>query len=206
MDQEKVFFHVTNRGVEKRLIFMDKKDLDRFSELLAYYQILNPNTRFSFRNRPEYQNKSASSPLVHIISYIMMPDHFHLILQQTTKGSISKFMSLVTNSYTKYFNARHKRSGSLFKGTFKAIEVPNAQLPLLSRYIHRDPLTQNLITNLSRYPFSSLPQYLDDVAGLCITTPILEAIPQKNYRTYVENQQDYEATLPQIASLLLKAK
>src|SRR3990167_3839864 len=108
------FYHCINLGVEKRIVFMDKSDLDRFTACIEYYRFKNPPARFSFRKREAYKIDVTLSPLVEIIAYSMMPNHFHLLLKQIEDGGVSQFLSKLTNSYTRYFNAENKRSGALF--------------------------------------------------------------------------------------------
>jgi len=72
------FFHVFNRGVEKRITFLNKHDYQRFIETLNYYTIANQTLRFSHRFYPSFKNVSPKEPLVEIISFCLMPNHFHL--------------------------------------------------------------------------------------------------------------------------------
>lgn len=172
------FYHVVNVGIEKKLVFIDKKDLDRFVKLLDYYRFKNPPTRFSFRKRQTLRSEEAVVPLVHILCYIQMPDHFHLLLEETEQGNLGKFLSLVTNSYTKYFNARYKRSGPLFKGSFKRQAIVDTQeLLAVSAYIHSEPAREGIVENLRKFPFSSFLEYIGLVKGFCQTDHILKHFP-----------------------------
>lgn len=172
------FYHVVNSGIEKRLVFIDKKDLDRFTKLLEYYRFKNPPSRFSFRKRQASQPQNVPLSLVSILCYTMMPTHFHLLLEETEKGNVSKFLSLVTNSYTKYFNARYKRSGPLFKGSFKRQVIFDTQQLLdASAYIHSEPVREGIVENLRKFPFSSFPEYIGLTEGFCQTDHILKHFP-----------------------------
>ena len=94
-------YHVFNRGVEKRTTFMEKRDYWRFIETVDYYRIKNPPTRFSFRNRPIAKQKNKTiSPLVEIICFRLMPNHFHFLLRQIEDIGITNFFSKLSNSYT----------------------------------------------------------------------------------------------------------
>ena len=129
-------YHIFNRGVEKRTTFLDKRDYRRFLDSMDYYRIKNP-TRFSFKKRSTLiENVTIDTPLVEILSFCLMPNHFHLLLRQIEEKGITNFISKLSNSYTRYFNVRHKRVGPLFQGTFKAVRVEdNKQLLHLSCYM-----------------------------------------------------------------------
>ena len=176
------FYHCINLGVEKRIVFMDKTDLDRFTAGIEYYRFKNPPARFSFRKREAYKIDVTLSPLVEIIAYSMMPNHFHLLLKQIEDGGVSQFLSKLTNSYTRYFNARNKRSGALFAGTFKSAPIDQEQLSKVSAYIHMEPVKQGLVINPERFPFSSYNEYLGK-NGFCKKEVIL-----KNFADSIEYQ------------------
>jgi putative transposase len=168
-------YHVVNLGLEKKLIFIDKKDLDRFIQLIDYYRFENPSVRFSFRKRSTSALEENKQPLVTILCYTMMPDHFHLLLEEEREGSVSKFLSLVTNSYTKYFNARYKRSGPLFKGVFKREYIHTSDhLIQVAAYIHTEPVKKGIIENIKKFPFSSYLEYIGVKQGFCSIQPLME--------------------------------
>jgi putative transposase len=145
---EREYFHVFNRGVEKRLIFMDDKDRWRFMTLLivvrgdaVFNQISRlvsavEHRRFDIAFLKEILKKRH----VELVSFCLMPNHFHLILRESRDGGISKFMQRLADAYTKYFNLRHNRSGHLFGGKFQSVHIDrNEYLNYLSAYIHLNP-------------------------------------------------------------------
>lgn len=171
----KTIYHVVNLGLEKKLIFIDKKDLDRFIQLIDYYRFENPSVRFSFRKRSTSALGEKQLPFVTILCYTMMPDHFHLLLEEEREGSVSKFLSLVTNSYTKYFNARYKRSGPLFKGVFKREHIHNSErLIQVAAYIHTEPVKKGIVENIKKFPFSSYLEYIGLKQGFCSVHTLME--------------------------------
>ena len=103
---------------------------------------------------------------VEIISFCLMPNHFHLLLKQNTKAGVTKFMRRISNAYVSYFNKKYERVGVLFQGKFKAANIDSdAYLLHLSRYIHLNPLEVRPLNIAKRrwllnYPFSSLMEYL----------------------------------------------
>ena len=149
------FYHVFNRGVEKRKTFIDKRDYSRFVDSLKYYRARDQHIRFSFRGRIAGENKPG--PLfAEVVSYCLMPNHFHILLKQVNDNGITMFLSKLTNSYTKYFNTRYKRVGPLFQGSFKAVRIKSdEQLVHTCRYIHLNPLIDYLGKNIRDYAYSS---------------------------------------------------
>lgn len=201
------FYHVVNRGVEKRITFLDKRDYQRFLETIEYYRFKNPPTRFSFRNRPNILKKNSGNEiLIEIICFCLMPNHFHLLLKQVTENGISIFLSKLTNSYTKYFNTRHKRVGPLFQGSFKAVRIEDdEQLIHTSRYIHLNPLIDYLVKDLRVYQYSSYPQFLGLKDGFCKIHYILDHFSSPStYEKFVLDQEEYGRTIKKIERLLLE--
>ena len=160
-------YHVYNRGVEKRQIFMDDQDYRMFLYLLKRY--LLPFEQIDkvapcpwYKVRPCW--KSNLYREIQLLCYCLMPNHFHLLLKQSVERSIIEFIRRLTNSYIKYFNEKHKRVGTLFQGRYKAALVNKESYLLhLSRYIHTNPreLSKN-IQDFRRYSYSS---YLDYLGG-----------------------------------------
>lgn len=106
-------YHIFNRGVDKRKIFSDKKDLERFFTSMQIFNCIEPVG--SLYEQSFLKEKEESKPLVKFIAYNLLPNHFHFILEQIEEGGISQFMKRLLGGYTWYFNNRHKRSGSLFQ-------------------------------------------------------------------------------------------
>ncbi|MBP6866399.1 MAG: transposase [Candidatus Pacebacteria bacterium] len=117
------YYHVYNRGVDKRDLFVDKHDLNRFLESIKVFNTIEPTGSFKEAKLPK--NKADSdvrrpNPLVSIVCYCVNPNHFHFILKQEVEGGISEFLKRLLGGYTKYFNLMHERSGALFQGRFKS--------------------------------------------------------------------------------------
>ena len=189
------FYHVFNRGVEKRTTFIDRRDYNRFVDSLNYYRARDQHIRFSFRGRIEAFNKDISSGplLAEVVSYCLMPNHFHLLLKQVNDNGITTFLSKLSNSYTKYFNTRYKRVGPLFQGSFKAVRIESdEQLVHVCRYIHLNPLIDYLVKNIRDYAYSSYLEYLGAKEGFCHKNYIMDGFssPQA-YEKFVLDQEDY---------------
>lgn len=121
------YYHIYNRGVDKRDIFSEKEDVRRFIEsILSFNQIDGVGSIRDLRksqSEPKALSLSVSKksePLVAIVAYCLNPNHFHFILKQLIEGGIAKFMQKLQGGYTYYFNAKNFRSGSLLQGTFKS--------------------------------------------------------------------------------------
>ncbi|MBU1159735.1 transposase [Patescibacteria group bacterium] len=131
------FYHIYNRGVDKRNIFEDYEDLERFFESMREFNTVEPiGSLFekSF-NDPIAKNKK-NKPLVNFIAFCLNKNHYHFILEQVIDNGISEFMKRL-GGYTWYFNNKHGRSGSLFQGTFKSIHIDsNEYLLHLSVYVN----------------------------------------------------------------------
>lgn len=189
------FYHVFNRGVEKRTTFIDKRDYNRFIDSLNYYRARDQHVRFSFKGRIKTFGKeiSSGSLLAEVISYCLMPNHFHLLLKQVTDNGITTFLSKLSNSYTKYFNTRRKRVGPLFQGSFKAVRIENdEQLVHVSRYIHLNPLIDYLVKDIQAYKYSSYLEYFGLKKGFCHKNYIMDNFPSPQaYEKFVLDQEDY---------------
>ncbi|MFA6999763.1 MAG: transposase [Candidatus Paceibacterota bacterium] len=120
-------YHVYNRGVDKRDIFLEKMDIRRFVESInEFNQVEGIGSLANLRKTYQIESKALSKePLVAIIAYCLNPNHFHFILKQLEDGGIAKFMQKLQGGYTSYFNVKNSRSGSLFQGTFKAQHIGN---------------------------------------------------------------------------------
>lgn len=193
------FYHIFNRGVEKRTIFTQPRDYKRFQKTFYYYQFLGPKPSFSKFAKSELNlfKPDLTNKIVEIICYCLMPNHFHLLVRQRKDHGISNFVSKLSNSYTKYFNTKYKRVGALFQGSFKAVLVEtDAQLLHLSRYIHLNPIVSGLTKNLDQYLWSSYPEYSENLNRYCKTDEILGFFQDKSkYREFVHDQIDYGTTL-----------
>jgi putative transposase len=199
-------YHVINRGVEERETFLDKRDYSRFLKSFIYYQKANPPVRFSFKKRVDKRRFSNLDDLVEIICYCLMPNHFHFLLKQIKDDGISLFISRLTNSHTRYFNTRHRRTGHLFQGPFKAVRIENdEQLIHVSRYIHLNPVVGFLVKNPKGYLYSSYLEYLGGEKGICQKELVLAQFSSsKHYEKFVLDQKDYALELKKIQRLAIE--
>lgn len=211
------YYHIINRGVGGIPIYRNKWNYKRFINYLIYYQNINSPGRYSyFLNLPLKERKSILKDLkqskefyVDLICYCLMPTHFHLLLKQNTETGISKFLSQITNAYTKYFNSVNNRKGSLFQGKFKSVKIDTEeQLVHVSRYIHLNPYSGGLANdfkNLIEHSYSSLSEYISETNNMCQKEIILKLFRSgHNYREFVCDRADYQRELEFIKHLVLE--
>lgn len=194
------YYHIFNRGVEKRIIFLDRWDYKRFLKTIIFYNDRQKKSRLSWTQKNQIVNFS-DSPLISLFSYCLMSNHFHLLIKQEFDGGISTLMRKVLNSYTKYFNTKYKRVGPLFQGQFKAVLVRSDEHFLhVLRYIHLNPfvLSNNTKRKSFAFPYSSYMEYLGKQL-LCDTELGKNLLPtNKQYIDFHSDHLDYASTLESI--------
>jgi len=141
-------YHIYNRGVDKRDIFLEEIDKWRFLQCLCLFndeikssnilwQIEKNRGKVSLKILKEYVVKEGRQPLVRILAYCLMPNHYHFLLEELVDGGITKFMHKFGSGYSHYFNNKYHRTGSLFGSPFKAVLIDNEiQLQYLLVYIN----------------------------------------------------------------------
>jgi putative transposase len=212
------YYHVYNRGVAKQLTFFNPRHFFHFERTLSYYLALEHKVRFSqFLRFSQIHQQSyllqrlmTAKNRADIIAYCLMPNHFHLLLKQTSENGISTLMQLLGNSYTKYINTATHRVGHLFQGQFKATLIDtNDYLLHLSRYIHLNPLHLRLVTQgkLSSYKYSSFTQYTSPrVSSTIVVKPdiILNQFKDKrSYQNFCLDHVSYASSITQLSHLLI---
>jgi len=168
-------YHIFNRGNNKQLIFLDIRDWVRFLFLIIYLQspIVFQNLgrqvscylkRSVFNVDHGDRQKLVQKRYVKLISFVLMPNHFHLIVNELEEGGIAQYMQRVLCAYTKYFNKKYGKIGHVFQGPYKAVHIQdNKQLLYLSTYIHRNPRELPLWKNKEHiYQWSSYKDYIKE--------------------------------------------
>lgn len=194
---ENAFYHLYNRGVDGQNIFLDEQDYKVFLHFLKRYLIPKPQNEVQPRWRSDLCDK------IQLVSYCLMPNHFHLLIKQSTKDAIITFMRALANSYVRYFNESHQRRGPLFEGNYKAALIETeAYLLHLTRYIHLNPLDLEEVgprtrSNLVKYPYSSYGDYLgkrhtkwvhpEEVLAFFKTAQKTTLIDILSYQSFVED-------------------
>lgn len=134
------FYHIYNRGVDKRDVFLDNYDLFRFLQSMEEFNSIDPIGSIyeqSFKKNNQLSGATAKEKLVEFIAFCLNKNHYHFILQQLSENGISEFMRRLGCGYTWYFNNKYDRSGSLFQGKFKSKYInTNEYLLHLSAYVN----------------------------------------------------------------------
>ncbi|MBM2817782.1 MAG: Tnp protein [Parcubacteria group bacterium] len=133
------FYHIYNRGVDKRVIFSDTYDTKRFFQSMEEFnaeKAIGSIYENSFVKKdpksPPAQLGGEASKLVNFVCYCLNPNHYHFILEQVMDNGIEKFMQRIGTGYTMYFNNRYKRTRSLFQGVFKSSHIDSNEYLLHS--------------------------------------------------------------------------
>lgn len=210
------FYHIFNRGIEKRVTFSNRRNYLRMLELLKFYSFKVVPLRYSrFIELPKdkqqqiYLKMVESGKLVDIISFCLMPNHFHILLKQLHENGIKIFVSNISNSYTKYFNIKNSRQGPLFQGTFKAVLVEDDnQLIHLVRYIHLNPVSASMINldELRLYEWCSHKYYLkSNNDELLNKQPIMNFFKtMEGYQSFISDQVEYAKKLELIKHQIIE--
>jgi len=139
-------YHLYNRGTEKRRVFLDRIDHERFLALMFF---CNSNDTVRIEDLAQsgrsllsmFATHERGETLVDLCAYALMPNHFHMLVREKSDDGISRFMQKLTTGYTMYFNTRNERTGSLFQGRFKAQHVHDDRyLKYLVAYLHLNPI------------------------------------------------------------------
>lgn len=169
------FYHVFNKGVDKRPIYLWPDDFDRFIQSIDEFNSIEPIGSIfwnSFRKDKSEELMLKKEKLISIICYCLNPNHYHLILEQIADDGIKKFMHRLGTGYTKYFNFKHQRSGSLFGNKFKAVLIDsNEYLLHVSAYVNLNYQVHQLRSKASK---SSWDEYQNNQGNLCSKKIILQ--------------------------------
>lgn len=183
------FYHVFNRGVDKRDIFLDKYDIHRFFKGMEEFNVIDPIGsihRNSFVKNKQLRCKAPK--LVNIICYCLNPNHYHFILEQLVDGGITKFMHKI-GGYSKYFNLKYERSGALFQGKFKAVYLSEGdQLLKTSVYVNLNDRVHLLRCKAPKLVKSSWDEYVgNNKKDFCKKDIILDQFNSvKKYKKFAE--------------------
>jgi len=202
------YYHVYNRGVDKRTIFQDAQDYNVFISYLKTYLLEKDIASLNFilcdddsttdeKDRAIKElNLNNFCGKIQLLAYCLISNHFHFFLRQDAVDDMDHFMNSLCTRYSMYFNRKYGRVGPLFQGVYKAVMVDNdEQMIYLSRYIHRNPVGTVKVSNLNQYHFSSYPDYLNEGNNKVVNiSKILELFNNKreDYKAFVEEEFDVE--------------
>jgi len=188
------YYHIYNRGVDKRKIFEDESDYYRFFSSLILLNDVEDGLIDKFRNHRRSESKIQPAefrklnlrqerPLVDFVAYCLNPNHYHFIIQQLKKDGIKTFMHRLGTSYTMCFNKKYNRSGSLFQGPFKAAHIKdNGKLFYLTTYVNCNSEIHG-IAPAADYKWCSQSYYLGKYKSnlLCNSNPVIKGFRNSYY-------------------------
>lgn len=212
------YYHLYNRGVEKRNIFLDEQDYVVFLSYLKNYLLpkdLPGLNSIAVDSKAGWREREKALKLLRmnnfngdleLIAYCLMPNHFHFLVKQKEANTIDSFTNSLLTRYSMYFNKKYKRIGTLFQDVYKAVLVStDEQLLHLTRYLHRNPISQGV--PLRGYRYSSYLDYLGNKATEWIK-PIeilsfFSSTGFNSYQNFVEDSNTEEESVYHISKLTL---
>ncbi len=208
---DKGYYHIYNRGVEKRIIFQDIQDYLVFLSYLKDYlipkneeelreKLSNPDTSYKEKDKIiKILRLNNFAEEINLLAYCLMPNHFHFLINQNSRISMDKFMNSLATRYSMYFNHKYKRVGPLYQDVYKAVLVTtDEQLIHLTRYIHKQALALQgdaLERKIAEQPSSYLDYIGERKAEWVKPDEILaffsKTNPKLSYKTFVEEKDDF---------------
>lgn len=198
---ENGYYHVYNRGVEKRDIFLDDQDYRVFLHLLKFYlsppkkNFIHPLSEITNFKPVRIRNLSSLDKDVKLLAYCLMPNHFHLLIFQKSVNGMSKLLRSLLTAYSMYFNRKYNRVGHLFQGIYKAILIQEESYLLhLSRYIHLNPSETGLTGMIPvNWPYSSYEYYLGKKKAAWINPDLILSFFKTAHRTSLKDILSYQS-------------
>lgn len=212
---ESGYYHIYNRGVEKRPIFMDKQDYAVFLSYLRDYllpkdikglseKLSNPTTSYKEKDKIlKLLRLNNFFEEIILLAYCLMPNHFHFLIKQKSASSIDKFMQSLATRYTMYFNRKYNRVGFLYQDVYKAVLIQsNEQFLHLSRYIHKQALAlqgwtlQETLQELEEQPSSYLDYLGKRQTDWIFPSEVLlffsKTHPSLSYQSFIQQPEDFD--------------
>jgi putative transposase len=171
------YYHVYARGINKENLFLESRDYKYFLGLFERYLSRKPAVNRMGVVYPHFYGK------IELLTYCLMQNHFHLLIYQVEAGAMEKLMRSIMTSYSRYFNLKYKRTGSLYESRYKASLIDQeTYLQHISRYIHLNP------RGWQTYRYSSLRYYkLDDLPEWLKPTKVLDLFDSSDeYMEFVQ--------------------
>jgi putative transposase len=197
---ENEFYHIYNRGTDKRKVFLENADYLRFLKSIEEFNCVEPigSLYEKFLHEKKNKNVEIGSPrLVEIICYCLNPNHYHFILKQLEEKGIQKFMQRLGIGYTMFFNQKYQRTGALFQGRFKSARIKPNNFLYLSAYVNCNCEIHGF-SRAESWRWSSFPDYIGARNGkLCSKDIILDQF---------KNQKDYFAFAKENAAAMKEKK
>lgn len=213
------YYHIYNRGVDKRIVFTDEDDLNHFFQSMEEFNVLEPIGSIYQNSFQRFKGSAPKSEkLVNFIAYCLNPNHYHFILTPVVDKGIEKFMQKLGTGHTNYFNNKYDRNGALFQGRFKAVHInTNEHLLHSSAYVNLNDRVHKLDQLRSRTPKlvksqSSFAEYIGENKrrkDFCSKDIIVDQFKnKKEYQKFAESSLadilERRADMKDIEKLLLE--
>lgn len=206
-------YHVFNKTIDSKLLFNDSHLASTFLESMHYYRSTKSKISFS-----DYQDTYVDIKLniekmlelkkywlIDVFAFCLMPSHFHFLLRQQADNGISRIISQLINSFTRYFNILNERKGQLFLSPFHCVEIRSrTQLIHVSRYVHLNPYSSNMTLSskeLLSYKWSSLPYYAHDKEHKLLSKQTILGEfnnDREKYLKFIYDNADYHKNLERL--------
>ncbi|PIQ89214.1 MAG: hypothetical protein COV72_04225 [Candidatus Omnitrophica bacterium CG11_big_fil_rev_8_21_14_0_20_42_13] len=209
-------YHIFNKSIAGFTIFNNNDEYQRILVAMKYYTVNKHSSCLSrfleIKNKPqaniqiEIDNYLATkTKIIDIIAYCIMPTHIHLILKQLKENGISEYVNNLCNSYTRFFNTKHKRKGPLWESRFKSRLVrDDNQLLHLTRYLHLNPTTAFIVDRPESWQYSSYQEYtqIEKTTKFCNFRDLID-MPTEEYKKFNDDRISYQRELAQIKDLIM---
>ena len=150
------YYHIYNRGAHRESIFRNED-----------------NYLFVLLKIKHYCRELALT----LIAYCLMPNHYHWLVRQDGEQPAGRLAQRVFNSYTKAYNKRYVRQGTLFEGRYRAIHVDReAYLRHVCRYIHANPVRHGFVERVELWPYSNYHEWVRAREGSLVDRPFVEGL------------------------------
>jgi REP element-mobilizing transposase RayT len=180
------YFHIYNRGANKKKIFFEEENYIYLLKKLKYY-----SKKYEFS----------------VIAYCLMPNHYHFVLRQDGDTALNIPIAFLFNGYTKAVNKKYNRTGTMFEGPFKSVEVEDVNYLLeLCRYIHRNPVDDGLVDQIEDWKFSNYLEWTGKRNGSLVDLKLRNKyfIDESKYESYVLNYKSIKLAVKGLRKYLLE--
>jgi len=197
-------YHLYNRGDNKEIVFRDEQDYRAFLFRLGLVfgiekkDLNRCDITKSPKSRIRISSLKPNSFKLH--AFCLMPNHIHLLIEQSGDESISKLLLKVSTSFSKYINLKYKRIGHIFQDRFKSVRIDtNSQLMLISSYIHMNPVKDSLVNKPEEYGWSSYNDFIIDRKNLITHKEFLTEVFGNTKNFINENTKLYKKIVSKAA-------
>ena len=202
-------YHIYNKSVDGKPFFKDDKDYQTFIYYLTIYTLPLEKVLEKYPNLPFRLRYNNIAQDVDILSFLLLPNRFHILARLHTKEGISRLIKQITNAYTQHYNKKYQTSGPLVAGRFKSCQIEvEKDLINLTRFLDRQP-QESIEQNFTTYPYSSYHEYASEKKDTITKQRLIRSFlntPQ-SYKNFINDTEDYNASLPTLNKIIMhKAK